>query len=92
VTDFNKPVEELMKERLQGPPRHRQGLDRDSYIRQAQFKRGTPCFGSVNPAMAAYFDADLATSSSQTFDLAAARKLMADAGYPMARAFRSCGC
>jgi ABC-type transport system substrate-binding protein len=88
VADFNKPVEELLKEEgFKVRLAIAKGIDRDSYIKQAQFSRGTPCFGSVNPAMAAYFDAGLATSSSQTFDLAAARKLMADAGYPDGKGF-----
>ena len=62
-------------------------LDREGYIKQAQFDRGTPCFGTVNPAMAAYFDGDLPSASTQRFDLAAAKQLMADAGYPDGQGF-----
>jgi ABC-type transport system substrate-binding protein len=88
VTDFNKPVEELMREKgFKVRLAIAKGLDRESYIKQAQFGRGTPGFGTVNPAMAAYFDGDLPAASMQAFDLAAAKQLMADAGYPDGQGF-----
>ncbi len=83
VSDFNKPVEELMKEKgFMVRLAIAKALDRDAYIKQAQFGRGQPAFGTVNPAMGRYFDAELANTSTQTFDLAKAKQLMADAGYP----------
>jgi ABC-type transport system substrate-binding protein len=88
VTDFNKPAEELMKEKgFMVRLAIAKAIDRDAYIKQAQFGRGTPAFGTVNPAQAAYFDPGLAKTSNQTFDLATAKKLMADAGYPDGQGF-----
>lgn len=88
VTDFNKPVEELMKENgFKVRLAIAKGIDRDAYIKQAQFGRGTPAFGTVNPAMEHYFDKGLAQTSAQTFDLAKAKQLMADAGYPDGKGF-----
>jgi ABC-type transport system substrate-binding protein len=88
VTDFNKPVEELMKEKgFMVRLAIAKAIDRDSYLKQAQFGRGTPCFGTINPAMDYYFDKGLAKTSNQTFDLEAAKKLMADAGYPDGQGF-----
>jgi len=83
VTDFNKPVSELMKESgFKVRLAIAKALDRDRYIKQAQFGRAVPGYGSINPAMGFYFDAGLADSSAQRFDLAAARQLLADAGFP----------
>jgi ABC-type transport system substrate-binding protein len=88
VSDFNKPVEELMKEKgFKVRLAIAKALDRDGYIKQAQFGRGTPGFGTVNPAQEYYFDKELAKTSNQTFDLEAAKKLMADAGYPDGEGF-----
>lgn len=83
VADFNKPVEELMAEKgFKVRLAIAKAIDRDAYIKQAQFGRGTPGFGTVNPAQEHYFDPDLAQTSAQAFDLAQAKQLMADAGYP----------
>ena len=83
VADFNKPLDELMKEKgFMVRLAIAKALDRDLYIKQAQFGRGTPAFGSINPAMRYYYDPDLAKTSNQRFDLEAARKLLADGGYP----------
>jgi ABC-type transport system substrate-binding protein len=57
------------------------------YIKQAQYGRGTPAFGSINPAMRYYYDPDIGKTSNQRFDLEAARKLLADAGYPGGEGF-----
>jgi ABC-type transport system substrate-binding protein len=83
VTDFNKPLEELMKEKgFKVRLAIAKAIDRDAYIKQAQFGRGTPAYGTVNPAQGQYFDPSLAQSSNQVFDLAKAKQLMAEAGYP----------
>ncbi len=88
VADFDKPVEELMKEKgFMVRLAIAKALDRDRYIKQAQFGRGVPAYGSINPAMGFYFDEKLAEESNQRFDLAAAKKLMADAGYPDGKGF-----
>jgi ABC-type transport system substrate-binding protein len=83
VSDFSKPFEELKKEpgfmvRLAIA----KAIDRDLYIKQAQFGRGTPAYGTINPAMGFYFDPNLGEVSAQQFDLVEAQKLLADAGFP----------
>jgi peptide/nickel transport system substrate-binding protein len=88
VADFNKSAEELMAEKgFKVRLAIAKAIDRDAYIKQAQFGRGTPGFGTVNPAQEHYFDAGLAQTSAQTFDLAKAKQLMADAGYPDGEGF-----
>ncbi len=88
VPDFNKPLDELMKEKgFMVRLAIAKALDRDLYIKQAQFGRGTPAFGTINPAMRYYYDEDLANTSNQKFDADAARKLLADAGYPDGKGF-----
>jgi ABC-type transport system substrate-binding protein len=62
-------------------------MDRDLYIKQAQYGRGTAAYGTINEAMAYYFDPDLGKTSNQQFDLEAARKLLADGGYPNGEGF-----
>ncbi len=88
VADFNKPFEELVKEpgfkvRLAIA----KALDRELFIKQGQFGRGTPAFGTINPAMGFFFDEKLGAVSKQSFDLEAAQKLLADAGYPNGEGF-----
>jgi len=88
VTDFNKPVEQLMAEKgFKVRLAIAKAIDRDAYIKQAQFGRGTPGFGTINPAQEHYFDPGLAQTSAQAFDLAKAKQLMADAGYPDGEGF-----
>ncbi|WP_374442005.1 ABC transporter substrate-binding protein [Stella sp.] len=88
VASFDKPVEELMKEKgFMVRLAIAKALDRTLFIRQAEFGRGTPAHGSVNPAMAYYFDKELAGTSLQRFDLAEAKRLMAAAGYPDGKGF-----
>lgn len=83
VGDFNKPVEELMKENgFKVRLAIAKAMDRDRYIKQAQFGRALPGYGTINPAMAYYYDKTLAETSNQRYDLAAAKQLLADAGYP----------
>lgn len=88
VSSFDKPIEELMKEKgFMVRLAIAKAIDRNLFIRQAEFGRGTPAHGSVNPAMAFYFDKELANTSLQRFDLAEAKRLMAAAGYPDGKGF-----
>jgi ABC-type transport system substrate-binding protein len=83
VPDYNKPIEELMAEPgFKTRLAFAKALDRDLYIKQAQFGRGQPCYGSINPAMALFFDASLGESSNQRFDLEEPKRLLAEAGHP----------
>ena len=88
VADFNKPVEELMKENgFKVRLAIAKAIDRERYIKQAQFGRGIPAYGTINPAMGFYFDDSLAHSSNQKFDLEEARRLLAEAGFPNGEGF-----
>ena len=88
VTDFSKPLEELMKEKgFKVRMAIAKALDRDRYLKQARFGRGTPAYGTINPAMGFYFDKTLPETSKQRFDPEGARKLMAEAGYPDGKGF-----
>jgi peptide/nickel transport system substrate-binding protein len=89
VTDFNKPLDELMQENgFKVRLAIAKGLDRDRFVEQAQFGRGLPAYGTVNPAMAFYFDEALGEKSQQRFDLEEAKRLMAEAGFPDGEGFR----
>lgn len=69
VSSFDKPIAELMKEKgFMVRPAIAKALDRELFIKQAEFGRGTPAHGSINPAMAFYFDKELAKTSLQRFD------------------------
>jgi len=88
VPDFNKPVAELMKEKgFKVRLAIAKAIDRDRYIERAQFGRAVPAYGTINPAMGFYFDEGLSETSNQKFDLEAARKLLAEAGYPNGEGF-----
>ena len=88
VADFNKPVEELMKENgFKVRLAIAKAIDREWYIKQAQFGRGIPAYGTINPAMGFYFDDSLAHSSNQKYDLEEARRLLAEAGFPNGEGF-----
>jgi peptide/nickel transport system substrate-binding protein len=83
VADFNKPVDELMQEKgFKVRLAIAKALDRERYIEQAQFGRGTPAYGTINPAMGFFFDPGLGETSNQRFDLEEAKRLLAEAGYP----------
>jgi ABC-type transport system substrate-binding protein len=83
VIDFNKPLDALMQENgFKVRLAIAKALDRDLYIKQAQFGRGTPAYGTINPAMGFFFDAGLGETSNQRFDLEEARRLLAEAGHP----------
>jgi peptide/nickel transport system substrate-binding protein len=88
VTDFNKPLEELKKEpgfmvRLALA----KALDRDTYVQQASFGYALPAYGTINPAMAFYYDEGIAETSEQAFDPEGARALLAEAGFPGGEGF-----
>jgi ABC-type transport system substrate-binding protein len=88
VPDFNKPVSELMKEKgFKVRLAIAKALDRDRYIERAQFGRAVPAYGTINPAMGFYFDEALGEESNQKYDLEAARRLLAEAGYPNGEGF-----
>ncbi|MEE9387086.1 MAG: ABC transporter substrate-binding protein [Paracoccaceae bacterium] len=88
VPDFNKPVEELMKENgFKVRLAIAKAMDRDRYLKIAQFGRGVPAYGTINPAMGFFFDTDIAETSNQRFDADEARQLLADAGYPNGEGF-----
>lgn len=83
VTDFNKPVSDLMKENgFKVRLAIAKALDRERFLKQASFGRGAPAYGSINQAMGYFFDSELGAQSSQKYDVEAARKLLADAGFP----------
>lgn len=88
VADFSKPVEELKKEKgFMVRMAIAKAIDRDLYIKQAQFGRGTPAYGTINPAMGFFYDGTLGETSEQRFDLAEAQRLLADAGFPGGEGF-----
>jgi ABC-type transport system substrate-binding protein len=62
-------------------------FDRDDFIEKALFGRGRPAFGTINPAMGFFFDTAINDTSEQTFDLEAARQLLAEAGFPDGEGF-----
>jgi len=88
VSDFNKPVEELLKENgFKVRLAIAKALDRERFLKQASFGRGAPAYGSINQAMGYFFDDQLGEQSLQKYDLEGARKLLADAGYPDGEGF-----
>jgi len=88
VSDFNKPVEELRKEKgFMVRLALAKALDRDLFVKQALFGNGVPAYGSINPAMGYYYDESIGESSAQAFDPDGAKALMAEAGYPDGKGF-----
>ena len=82
VSDFNKPLDGLMQEKgFKVRLALAKALDRERYIEQAQFGRGTPAYGSVNPAQSFFFDPTLGDRATSA-DLEEAKRLLAEAGYP----------
>ncbi len=83
VTDFNKPIEELKKEKgFMVRLAIAKALDRDLFVQQGRFGFGIPAHGTINPAMGFFFDESLAETSEQAFDPEGAKALMAEAGFP----------
>lgn len=90
VPDFNKPFEELVQENgFKVRLAIAKAFDRETFIQRALFGRARPAFGSVNPAMAFFFDTSINETSEQRFDLEAARQLLSDAGFPNGEGFRT---
>ena len=88
VTDFDKPMEELMKDKgFMVRLALAKALDRDAYVKQAHFGYAVPGYGTINPAMAFYYDEGIADKSLQAFDPEGARQLLADAGFPGGKGF-----
>ena len=88
VPDFNKPVEELKKEKgFMVRLAIAKAIDRENFIQRALFGRGEPAFGTINPAMRFFFDTAINETSEQRFDLDEARRLLAEAGFPDGRGF-----
>lgn len=88
VTDFDKPMEELMQDKgFMVRLAMAKALDRETYVKQAHFGYAEPGYGTINPAMAYYYDPDIGEKSAQAFDPEGARKLLADAGFPGGKGF-----
>lgn len=88
VPDFNKPIAELMKEKgFKVRLALAKAMDRQRYLEKAQFGRGIPAFGSINPAMGYYFDDKIGETSLQSYDPDEAKRLLAEAGYPNGKGF-----
>jgi ABC-type transport system substrate-binding protein len=88
VTDFNKPIDELKKEKgFMVRLALAKALDRETYVKQARFGYAVAAYGTINPAMGFYYDKGIASKSGQAFDPEGARKLLADAGYPGGKGF-----
>ena len=88
VADFSIPLDELKKQKgFMVRMAIAKAIDRNLYIKQAQFGRGTPAYGTINPAMGFFYDGNLGETSEQRFDLAEAQRLLADAGFPGGEGF-----
>ncbi len=88
VADFNKPVDQLMKQNgFKVRLAIAKALDRERFIKQALFGRGFPAYGSINPAMGFFFDKDLGANSPQRYEPEIAKSLLAEAGYPDGKDF-----
>lgn len=88
VPDFDKPVEELKKEKgFMVRLAIAKAIDREDLINRSLFGRGEPAFGTINPAMRFFFDTAINEASEQRFDLEEAQRLLADAGFPNGEGF-----
>jgi ABC-type transport system substrate-binding protein len=90
VQDFNKPLEELLKEPgFQVRAALARALDRDRYIEIGNFGFGDPSFGSINPALGFMYDPTIAERSKQRYQPESARELLAAAGFPDGEGMRA---
>lgn len=88
VTDFNKPLDELKKEKgFMVRLALAKALNRDVYVKQARFGYAFPAYGTINPAMGFYYDENIANTSEQAYDPEGAKALLAEAGYPGGEGF-----
>ena len=88
VPDFDKPVEELKKEKgFMVRLAIAKAIDREDLIKRSLFGRGKPAFGTINPAMRFFFDTAINESSEQRFDVDEAKRLLAEAGFPDGEGF-----
>lgn len=88
VTDFDRPMDELMKDKgFMVRLALAKALDRETYVKQAHFGYAVPGYGTINPAMAFYYDEGIADKSMQAFDPDGARALLAEAGFPGGKGF-----
>lgn len=88
VTDFDRPMEELLKDKgFMVRLALAKALDRDTYVKQAHFGYAVPGYGTINPAMAFYYDEGIAGKSQQAYDPDGARELLAAAGFPGGKGF-----
>jgi ABC-type transport system substrate-binding protein len=89
VPDFNKPLEELLKEPgFMVRAALARALDRDRFIEIGNLGFGTPSFGSINPALVSMYDPGIAEKSEQRYQPDSARQLLADAGFPDGQGMR----
>lgn len=83
VSDFNKPIEELKKEKgFMVRLALAKALDRELFVKQALFGNGVAAYGTINPAMGFFYDENIGKVSEQAFDPEGAKALMEAAGYP----------
>jgi peptide/nickel transport system substrate-binding protein len=88
VPDFDKPIEELKKEKgFMVRLAIAKAIDREDLIKRSLFGRGKPAFGTINPAMRFFFDTAINETSEQRFDLDEAKRLLAEAGFPDGEGF-----
>ncbi len=88
VPDFNKPLEELKKEKgFMVRLALAKAMDRELFVAQALFGNGVPAYGTINPAMGFYYDENISNTSEQAFDPEGAKALLAAAGYPDGKGF-----
>ncbi|MEZ5715888.1 MAG: ABC transporter substrate-binding protein [Paracoccaceae bacterium] len=57
-------------------------LDRETYVKQAHSGYAQPGYGTINPAMAFFYDTEIGEKSQQDLDPEGAKALLAEAGFP----------
>jgi len=88
VEDFNISVDELKEQNgFKVRLAIAKAYDRELVIERGLFGRGVSAFGTINPAMGFFFDTAINDTSEQTFDVEAARALLAEAGFPDGEGF-----
>jgi len=83
VEDFNKPLDELLKEPgFMVRAALARALDRERFVEVGNFGYGVPSYGSINPALGFMYDPAIAEKSKQRYQPDSARELLAGAGFP----------